>query len=319
MPRSLSDALRSFTFITFTGTRTSVAGAPIATLSPSILANKIQLQNQVPRSFLHRICTFLIRNQGEMIQLFVKKGDGGTMAVRVLPERTVGSVKSLVRIPNHDHVYLSFAGRPLADDARLADCGVGGFATLGLGVGVGGGGGVGGATGAESRDCYLSMYAEKKNDKVDPNEIRLAKFSNCALTSEPLKPPCVVDLLGNIYNKEAVLHALVTKSMPKRLGYIKGLKDLIPVHLASIPGVNPDGENSGSKFQCPITGLEFNGRFKFVALRKCGHVLSSRALKEVSSASCAVCYTPFVEADKIPLNGSEEEVCDRPLPSFCCI
>ena len=33
-----------------------------------------------------------------------------------------------------------------------------------------GGGGDGGATGAESRDCYLKMYAEKKPDKVDPNE-----------------------------------------------------------------------------------------------------------------------------------------------------
>jgi len=118
----------------------------------------------------------------------------------------------------------------------------------------------------------------------------------------------VIDLLGNIYNKEAVVHALLTKSMPKRLGYIKGLKDLVTVHFESIPGVNPDGENSGSKFQCPITGQEVNGKFKFFALRKCGHVLSARALKEVSSSSCAVCYVPFTEVDKIPLNGSEEEV-----------
>ncbi|CAN8253134.1 unnamed protein product [Cochlearia groenlandica] len=43
-----------------------------------------------------------------------------------------------------------------------------------------GGGGDGGATGAESRDCYLKMYAEKKPDKVDPNEQRLSKWLNCA-------------------------------------------------------------------------------------------------------------------------------------------
>ncbi|KAG0613450.1 hypothetical protein M758_6G103500 [Ceratodon purpureus] len=243
-----------------------------------------------------------------MMQIFVPKGDGGTLAVRVSAEESVGALKRRVRDLDHGDVYLSFAGRPLADDARLGDCGVGSFCSLGFGVRVCGGGGDGGATGAESRDCYLNMYAEKKPDKVDPNEIKLAKFTNCAMTSEPLKPPCVIDFLGNIYNKEAVVHALLTKSMPKRLGYIKGLKDLIPVHFTSIPGVDSNGENSGSKFQCPVTGLEVNGKFKFVALRKCGHVLSARALKEVSSASCAVCYAPFAEVDKIPLNGSEEEV-----------
>lgn len=241
--------------------------------------------------------------------MLVRKGDGGTVAVRVSPSQTVGSLKSkLTGRSNNPQLYFSFAGRPLADDARLMDCGVQNLSTLGLGLRLLGGGGDGGATGAESRDCYLNMYATKKPDKVDPNEIKLAKFTNCALTSEPLKPPCVIDLLGNIYNKEAVVHALLTKSMPKRLGYIKGLKDLITVHFASIPGVNPDGDNSGSKFQCPITGQEVNGKFKFFALRKCGHVLSARALKEVSSASCAVCYVPFSDADKIPLNGSEEEV-----------
>lgn len=244
------------------------------------------------------------------IRVLVSKGDGGTVAVRVDEEQTVGDLKSLV-LPRScvwDHVYLSFAGRPLADDARLVDCGIGNWSSLGFGVRVRGGGGDGGATGAESRDCYLNMYASKKPDKVDPNEIKLAKFTNCALSSEPLKPPCVIDFLGNIYNKEPVVHALLTKSLPKKLGYIKGLKDLITVHFTSIPGVSPDGDISGSKFQCPVTGLEVNGKFKFFALRKCGHVLSARALKEVSSASCAVCYVPFTELEKIPLNGSEDEV-----------
>ena len=131
-----------------------------------------------------------------MIQLFVKKGDGGTVAVRVSPSQTVGSLKSLVLgTCNSRHMYFSFAGRPLPDDARLMDCGIQGSSSLGLGLRVLGGGGDGGATGAESRDCYLNMYAVKKPDKVDPNEIKLAKFTNCALTSEPLKPPCVIDLL----------------------------------------------------------------------------------------------------------------------------
>jgi hypothetical protein len=46
-----------------------------------------------------------------------------------------------------------------------------------------GGGGDGGATGAESRDSYLSMYAEKKPDKVDAGEEKLASFTQCRFFS----------------------------------------------------------------------------------------------------------------------------------------
>jgi hypothetical protein len=96
------------------------------------------------------------------------------------------------------------------------------------------------------------------------------------------------------------------KDIPKKLKHIKGLKDLIIIHLTHIPGVNLDDETTGAKFQCPITGQEFNGKFKFYARPKCGHVLSAQAMKEVDSTSCAVCHTPFTDADKIPINGNEE-------------
>jgi len=62
------------------------------------------------------------------------------------------------------------------------------------------------------------------------------------------------------------------KDIPKKLKHIKGLKDLITIHLTHIPGVNPDDETTAAKFQCPITGQEFNGNFKLYALPKCGHV-----------------------------------------------
>ncbi|KAL3566883.1 hypothetical protein D5086_032298 [Populus alba] len=143
-----------------------------------------------------------------------------------------------------------------------------------------GGGGDGGATGAESRDCYLNMYADKKPDKVDPHELRLSKWLNCSLSNEPLRQPCVIDRLGNMFNKEAL------------------------VELEVVPG-----EGSGNaRFQCPVTGLEFNGKYKFFALKNCGHVLSAKALKEVKSSECLVCYKAFEECDKIVINGSEEEV-----------
>ncbi|MBA0728528.1 hypothetical protein Golax_001419, partial [Gossypium laxum] len=121
------------------------------------------------------------------------------------------------------------------------------------------------------------MYAVKKPDKVDPNERRLGKWLNCALSNEPLREPCVIDKLGNIFNKEALVEALLDAA-------------------------------DGATFQCPITGLEFNGKYKFFALRNCGHVVSAKALKEVKSSACLVCHKEFVESDKMVINGSEEEM-----------
>ncbi|KAL4397763.1 hypothetical protein HN51_002294 [Arachis hypogaea] len=202
--------------------------------------------------------------------------------------------------------YFTLNGKTLPDETLLSSSQIPPFSNLLLRSRLLGGGGDGGATGAESRDCYLNMYAVKKPDKVDPNEQRLSKWLNCALSNEPLTEPCVIDKLGNIFNKESLVEALIGKKLPKEFGHIKGLKDMIKVHLSVIPGVGNMG--SGARFQCPVAGLEFNGKYKFFALRNCGHVLSAKALKEVKSSTCLVCHSEFREGDKIPINGSEEEV-----------
>ncbi|OIW18624.1 hypothetical protein TanjilG_13376 [Lupinus angustifolius] len=202
--------------------------------------------------------------------------------------------------------YFTLNGKPLPDETPLLTTQFAPLSTLILRSRLFGGGGDGGATGAESRDCYLKMYAEKKPDKVDPNEQRLSKWLNCALSNEPLREPCVIDKLGNVFNKEALVEALIGKKLPKEFGHIKGLKDMINVKLDLIPGV--DDGSSGAKFQCPIAGLEFNGKYRFFALRNCGHVLSGKALKEVKSSCCLVCHKEFEELDKIVINGNDEEV-----------
>ncbi|XP_028793927.1 replication termination factor 2 [Neltuma alba] len=202
--------------------------------------------------------------------------------------------------------YFTLNGRPLADHTPISVSQIPPFSTLILRSRSRGGGGDGGATGAESRDCYLNMYAEKKPDKVDPNEQRLSKWLNCAISNEPLREPCVVDKLGNIFNKETLVEALLKKNLPKEFGHIKGLKDMIKVQFSVIPGM--EAANGETRFQCPISGLEFNGKYKFFALKNCGHVLSAKALKEVKSSSCLICHQDFSETDKIPINGNEEEV-----------
>ncbi|PQM42052.1 protein RTF2 homolog [Prunus yedoensis var. nudiflora] len=207
-------------------------------------------------------------------------------------------------------LYFTLNGKPLNDSTPLLDSQITPLSTLVLRIRACGGGGDGGATGAESRDCYLKMYAEKKPDKVDPNEQRLSKWLNCSLSNEPLKEPCVVDFLGNVFNKEALVEALLGKKVPKAFRHIKGLKDMITVHFSPIPGTESNRRSSaeGPLFQCPISGVEFNGKCKFLALKTCGHVLSAKAVKEVKSSTCLVCHVGFSEADKIVINGNEEEV-----------
>ncbi|CAA7032375.1 unnamed protein product [Microthlaspi erraticum] len=172
-----------------------------------------------------------------------------------------------------------------------------------------GGGGDGGATGAESRDCYLKMYAEKKPDTVDPNEQRLSKWLNCALSNEPLAEPCVIDLLGNLFNKEALVNALLSKKLPKQFSYIKGLKDMVNIKLTPVAGSDGSAQDTiNAQFQCPVSGLEFNGKYKFFVLKGCGHVMSAKALKEIKSSACLVCHADVSDSDKIVINGTEEEV-----------
>lgn len=188
-----------------------------------------------------------------------------------------------------ENLYFTINGKSLPLSSPVPSTG-----TLSLRLRLPGGGGDGGATGAESRDCYLNMYASKKPDKADPNEARISRWTTCALSAEPLSSPVVLDRLGNLFNKEPLVEALLHKRLPKQFCHIKGLKDMIPVHL--------------DKLECPVTGLEFNGKYGFLAIRTCGHVLSAKALKEVKSDSCLVCHKGFEEGDKIVINGSEEEV-----------
>ena len=63
--------------------------------------------------------------------------------------------------------------------------------------------------------------------QVNPVEAKLAKWTRCNLSGEVLHPPCVADELGNLYNKDAMVQALVTKSLPASLSYISTLKHLI--------------------------------------------------------------------------------------------
>ena len=99
----------------------------------------------------------------------------------------------------------------------------------------------------------------------------------------------VADELGSLFNKDAVVTALVSRSLPPALGHISALRHLIDLTLARNPTYAGPASASAADFQpgngaewcCPVTGLELNGRYRFVVLRRGGHVVSEKALKEV--------------------------------------
>lgn len=172
-----------------------------------------------------------------------------------------------------------------------------------------GGGGDGGSTGAESRSAYLEMYRGKQHDKVNPEEERLARWTACHLSGMPLAPPCAADELGNLYNKESVVQALLTKSIPRSMSHISSIKHLIDVKLTAADGAAAD---AAVRFACPVTGLPMSGKSKFVIVRPggtgAGHIFSEKALKELPAVVEETVGGKWAPSDLIPVYPQGEEL-----------
>eukprot|EP00887_Chlorella_sp_A99_P002780 scaffold6.g2780.t1 len=260
------------------------------------------------------------------MQLFVRGPSAGGPLLRVeaSPEDLVASlVATAADGPSTSapaDVRVVCGGRTLDPRRTLAAARVAPGATLDLLPRLRGGGGDGGSTGAESRSCYLEMYLGKKPDKVNPEEERLARWTTCQLSSMPLAPPCVADELGNLFNKDAVLQALVGKSMPPALGHVSGLKHVFDLQLHADPaagggGSSRQGAGDGGarsvRFSCPVTGAPMGGKGRFVAFRRGGMVVSERALKEVPAVVEEMAGGKWAAEDLVPLNPPAEELAQR--------
>jgi hypothetical protein len=165
------------------------------------------------------------------------------------------------------------------------------------------------------RTDLVKVQKQKKSTSVETkNSLIRSRWQTCALTKEQLRPPIVADPLGNLFNKEAVLTALLRKNLPSSFSHIKGMKDLIPVNFTPNPSYKDTAvvadlaEEGRALFVCPVTGLEANGLHGFSVLKKCGCVFSERALREVPSTECLQCREPFTAEDVLPLNPTPEQV-----------
>ena len=129
-------------------------------------------------------------------------------------------------------------------------------------------------------------------------------WQNCAISQAPLQQPVVACELGRLYSKETVLETLLDKSATVEepatssadvsvAAHIKSLRDVKPLNLTENPAWSEaeastaekgDGyiDMQKSKWICPVSGQEMNGRFRFVFLWSCGCVMSEKALKELT-------------------------------------
>lgn len=158
---------------------------------------------------------------------------------------------------------------------------------------------------------------EKRKDSVEADRVH---WNLCTLSKEPLQEPIVVDKLGFFMNKEALLKALLLKTMPPELNYIRSIKDVYTVHLKRNSDwkqlqqqqqqqqlmQKPGAPFMFCPFVCPVSLEPASGQDKFVAIVPCGCVVSLKSYQEVPSESCLVCGKPVERV--IYINQSPERL-----------
>ena len=165
------------------------------------------------------------------------------------------------------------------------------------------------------RSCLAKTKKAKKTAaQVTFGRSRLLDWTHCSLTKERLSEPICCDDLGNLYNKSSLIESMLNKTMPKSLSYIKKIKkDVINCNITlrdNLNNIQIDNEENGGIFMCPISGLIGNGKYPFVCLRKCGCIISKRALNNIKGNECLNCGKKLIQEindyTRIPINPSRE-------------
>jgi len=167
-----------------------------------------------------------------------------------------------------------------------------------------------------TRDELVKL--KKKPERKDSDGHRLYKWQHCSITQQMLTKPVVACEMGRLYSKEAVIELLLTKdrsAAPARTGHIEKLKDIVELQLTPNPAYDDKRTSVGdgyyvdrliSPWICPVTGLEMNGRFKFVFPWSSGRVVAERAIKLLQKDPAE--SENYKEDDLVVLNPEEEEL-----------
>lgn len=133
----------------------------------------------------------------------------------------------------------------------------------------------------------------------------IGRLTHCHLTGQKLVSPIVSDCMGNLYNKEAILEALLDKKPPEHVRSLKDVVDL-KIELDVDQGV----------IVCPVSGKYdlqncSSDRLRFCYLVPCGCVMNRSALDELLKGSkCPVCGTTVNISDVIDIN-PDEYICEK--------
>jgi len=167
-----------------------------------------------------------------------------------------------------------------------------------------------------TRDELVKL--KKKPEQRDKDGHRMYKWQHCAITQERLRKPVVACELGRLYNKESVIELLLNKdrtNAPANTEHMEKLKDVIELQLHDNPAFDASKHAVGdglyndaliSPWICPVTGLEMNGRFKFVFTFSTGKVVAERALKVLQKDPTESRH--YKEEDIVTVNPEEEEL-----------
>jgi len=142
-----------------------------------------------------------------------------------------------------------------------------------------------------------------KYKELDP--IILANlWTLCQISLTKLSCPIVGCELGRFYRKEAVIELLLDRNnltgkfppeLHKKTMHIRNMKDVTELQVTRNPNHKREkqavimlngsstvaGTEDGSMYHCPITGLEMNGRYKFIFFLTCGCVMSDTWLNHI--------------------------------------
>jgi len=183
------------------------------------------------------------------------------------------------------------------------------------------------------------VRTRKKPEQKDKASELYCKWRLCSSTQEPLRSPIVACELGRLFNKESVLEILLDKSKaPDCARHLRNMKDVKEIVLTQNPSFQKSANKGdayddvqSAEFNCPVLGVEMNGKFRFCFIWTCGCVMSERALREIKTSVChnvkafttisekflidltdinlfRQCQKSFEEDDIIVLNPSEEDL-----------
>ena len=174
---------------------------------------------------------------------------------------------------------------------------------------MGGDGGVYANSRQFIRGCKTEAEVPDASKSIKEKQQR--KANTCAQSAAPLSEPVVCCQMGNLYNKEDILTALLNKSLNSNFSHIKSLKDLKEIKFTKNPAYVEDNTIDSNiaiaKYICPITGLDFNGNFPFICIWSSGHLISEKSIKEMGVEALQSEYGPFAMNDIVyilPLDDS---------------